>query len=264
MNEIMSTFRLDGRVALVSGAGRGIGARAALALAEAGADVAVLSRTQAQIDEVAEQVRGTGRRAIAIAADASDTEATTAAVERVVSELGRLDVVVSVTGGSPPRPFLKSSDKFLTKSFESNALQGLRLARAAVPHLLSSDAASMVMISSAIGHVVGRGYVGYGAGKAALDHAVRQLAAELNPKSRVNAVSPGAVLTESLEEVAADPKFKAALEEATPMRRIGTVEDIAAAILYLASPASSYVTGQILAVDGGLLTSNFTMPFPDL
>jgi len=178
--------------------------------------------------------------------------------------LGRLDVVVSVTGGSPPRPFLKSSDKFLTKSFESNALQGLRLARAAVPHLSSSDAASMVMISSAIGHVVGRGYVGYGAGKAALDHAVRQLAAELNPKIRVNAVSPGAVLTESLEEVAADPKFKAALEEATPMRRIGTVEDIAAAILYLASPASSYVTGQILAVDGGLLTSNFTMPFPDL
>jgi 7-alpha-hydroxysteroid dehydrogenase len=261
---ILDSYRLDGRVALLSGAGRGIGAAAALALAEAGADVAVLSRTKEQIDAVAERVRALGRRAIAVVSDASDAASTEAAVARAVQELGRLDVVVSVTGGAMPRPFLKTSDDALALAFESNVLQALRLARNAIPHLLGSDAASIVMVSSAIGHVVGRGYVAYGSGKASLDHAVRLLAAEFNPKIRVNAVAPGAVLTDSLEKVAADPTIKAVLERETPLHRIGTVDDIAAAVLYLASPASSYVTGQVLAVDGGLVKSNLEMPFPDL
>jgi len=169
-----------------------------------------------------------------------------------------------VTGGAYPRPFLQTSDDALLDSFRNNVINGLRLVRCAVPHLLSSDGASVVMVSSAIGHVVGRGYVAYGSGKAALDHSVRLLAAELNPKVRVNAVAPGATLTESLEKVAEDPQVKALLERETPLHRLGTVEDIAAAILYLATPASSYVTGQVLAVDGGLIKSNLDMPFDDL
>lgn len=258
-------FRLEGKVALLSGAGRGIGAGAALALAEAGADVAVVARTAEQVEKVAAQVRElTGRRALPIAADAYDPDASAAAVQQVIAQFGRLDVLVSVTGGAMPRPFLSTSDEALLDAFRSNVLNGLRLVRNAVPHLLQSDAASVVMVSSAIGHVVGRGYVAYGSGKASLDHAVRLLAAELNPKIRVNAVAPGATLTSSLEKVAEDPAIKALLERETPMRRIGTVEDIAAAVLYLASPASSYVTGQVLAVDGGLIKSNLDMPFPDL
>ncbi len=260
----LSRFRLDGRVALLSGAGRGIGAASALALAEAGADVAVMARTPEQIETVAEQARALGRRAIAVPTDAADADATAAGVSRVVEELGRLDIVVSVTGGSGPRPFLKTHDDALREAFERNVVHGLRLVRDAVPHLLESDAASVIMTSSAIGHVVGRGYVAYGSGKASLDHAVRLMAAELNPKIRVNAVAPGAVLTESLETVAADPAIKDALEQATPLRRLGDPEDIAAAVLYLASNASSYVTGQVLAVDGGMDTSNMPMPFPDL
>lgn len=262
---VFDGFRLDGRVALLSGAGRGIGAGAALALAEAGADIAICARTAEQLDELAARVRErTGRRALPIVADAYDPDATAVAVERVAGEYGRLDVVVSVTGGAYPRPFLQTGDEVLLDSFRSNVVNGLRLVRCAVPHLLGSDAASVVMVSSAIGHVVGRGYVAYGSGKAALDHSVRLLAGELNPRIRVNAVAPGATLTESLEKVAADPKVKGLLERETPLHRLGTVEDIAAAILYLASPASSYVTGQVLAVDGGLLKSNLDMPFADL
>lgn len=259
-----STFRLDGKVALVAGAGRGIGAASALALAEAGADVAVLSRTAEQIDAVAESLRSLGRRAVAIPTDASDSDAVAAAVERCVGELGRLDAVVSVVGGSMPKPFLDTSDRSLTVGFERNVVDSLRLLRIATPHLLDSDSASVVMISSAVGHVTGRGYVGYGTVKAALDHAVRMLAVELNPKIRVNAVAPGAILTEALEMVFADPEIKATLEANTPLARLGTPEDIAAAVLYLASPASSYVTGQILAVDGGLSVTNMPMPFADL
>lgn len=261
---ISSWFDLGGRVALVSGAGRGIGAASALALAEAGADVAVCARTADEIEDVAERARAFGRRALPVPLDAGDAEAVGKAVTRVADELGGIDVVVSVTGGSMPRPFLDTDDDALRDSFDRNVLHGLRVVRAAVPHLVESDAASVVMLSSAIGHVVGRGYVAYGSGKAALDHAVRLVAAELNPRIRVNAVAPGAVLTDALEVVAADPAMKSALEEATPLRRIGEPDDVAAAVLYLASRASSYVTGQVLAVDGGLAAPNMPMPFPDL
>jgi 7-alpha-hydroxysteroid dehydrogenase len=226
-----SLFRLDGRVALVSGAGRGIGAAVATALAEAGADVAVLARTPEQIESVAEEVRALGRRAIAIPTDAADAAATEAAVARAVAELGGLDVLVPVTGGSMPRPFARTGDDALRESFDRNVVHGLRLVRQAMPHLVHSEAASVVTVSSAIGHVVGRGYVAYGAGKAALEHAVRLLAAELNPRIRVNAVAPGAVLTDALRHVASDPEVTRALEEATPLRRLGTPDDIAAAVL---------------------------------
>lgn len=143
-------------------------------------------------------------------------------------------------------------------------MDGLHLVRTALPHLRQSDAASIVMVSSAIGHVTGRGYVAYGAAKASLDHAVRLLAVELNPRIRINAVAPGAVLTEALAAVADEPDIREAIERATPLRRLGQPEDIAAAVLYLASPASAYVTGQILAADGGLRVTNLDMPFPDL
>lgn len=260
----LSLFRLDGRVALLAGAGRGIGAASALALAEAGADVAVLARTAGQIDDVAGAARELGRRAMAIPTDASDADAVAAAVARTVDELGRLDIVVSVVGGSMPRPFLDTSDDRLRTAFDRNVVDGLRLVRTALPELRRSDAASIVMVSSAIGHVTGRGFVAYGAAKASLDHAVRLLAVELNPRIRINAVAPGAVLTEALAAVADQPEIKEAIEQATPLRRLGRSEDIAAAVLYLASPASAYVTGQVLAVDGGLRVTNLDMPLPDL
>jgi 7-alpha-hydroxysteroid dehydrogenase len=260
----LSLFRLDGRVALVAGAGRGIGAATALALADAGADVVLLSRTAEQIDQVAETVRGLGRRALAVPTDASDPDQVATAVERTVEEMGRLDVVVSVVGGSFPKPFLQTSDRTLSTAFDRNVVDGLRLVRVAIPHLLRSDAASIVMVSSAVGHVTGRGFVAYGAAKAALDHAVRLLAVELNPRIRINAVAPGAILTEALAMVSDQPEILAAIEENTPLRRIGEPDDIAAATLYLASPASSYVTGQLLAVDGGLAVTNLPMPLADL
>jgi 7-alpha-hydroxysteroid dehydrogenase len=260
----LSLFRLDGRVALVAGAGRGIGAATALALADAGADVVLLSRTAEQIDAVAETARGLGRRALALPTDASDPAQVAAAVDRTVAEMGRLDVVVSVVGGSFPKPFLDTSDRSLSMAFDRNVVDGLRLVRLAIPHLLESDAASVVMVSSAVGHVTGRGFVAYGAAKAALDHAVRLLAMELNPRIRINAVAPGAILTEALAMVSDQPEILAAIEEGTPLRRIGEPDDIAAAALYLASPASSYVTGQLLAVDGGLAVTNLPLTLPDL
>lgn len=266
---VRDLFDMQGRVVLVSGAGRGIGAASAVALAEAGADVAVMARSEDQLESVASRIRTLGRRALVLKCDANEADEVSRAVERTVDELGRLDSVVSVVGGSMPQPFMTTRDKDLRQSFENNVVNGLRLVRLCVPHLLraagdSPGNASVVMVSSAIGHVVGRGYVAYGSAKAALDHAVELMAADLNPKIRVNAVAPGAILTEALEVVANDENLRSGIERATPLRRLGVPDDIAAAVLYLASPASGYVTGQILAVDGGITTTNFNFPIPDL
>ena len=263
-NSVANRFRMDGRVALIVGAGRGIGAASAIALAEAGCALVLASRTEPQVTEVAERAAELGVDAVPMASDATDPEACEALVDATVSRFGRLDVLVSVVGGSMPRSFMDTSDRMLGAAFERNVIDGLRLVRLAVPHLLRSDAASVVMVSSAIGHLTGRGYLAYGAAKSAVDHAVRLMANDLNPKIRVNAVAPGAILTEALEFVAEQPEIKDAIEAGTPLHRIGDPEDIAAAVLYLASAASSYMTGQILHIDGGLSTVNVPMPFPDL
>lgn len=261
---ILDAFRLDGKVAVLNGAGRGIGAASALALADAGADVVVLARSKDQLDETADAVRAKGRRALALTCDAMKSDDVNAAVETAVAEMGRLDVVVNVVGGAMPGRFLDATDRALADAWERNVTTGLRLARATVPHLLASGGGSIIMISSAIGHLVGRGYVAYGSVKAAVDHSVRLLAAELSPRIRVNAVAPGAILTDSLAVVMTNDDIRNALEQGTPMRRVGSPSDIAAAVLYLASPASSYVTGQVLAVDGGLSKPNLDIPLPDL
>ncbi len=261
---VRELFDMTGRVALLSGAGRGIGAASALALAEAGADIAVLARTADQIDEVAEAARAFGRRAIAIPTDATDDEALAAAVARTVDELGRLDVVVNVVGGYGPKPFSKTSADDMRAAFDLNVVHGVRLVQESLPHLCESDVASVIMISSAIGHVTGRGWVAYGAAKAALEHTVRLMACDLNPRIRVNAVAPGAIMTDALSGFAADSDIITLLEANTPLRRIGEPDEIAAAVLYLASSASAFVTGEVLAIDGGLRITNMEMPFPDL
>lgn len=260
----LSRFDMAGRVALVAGAGRGIGAASALALAESGADIAVLARSAEQIDAVAGSARDLGRRAVAIPTDMTDHAAIAAAVDDTVGELGRLDTVVNVVGGYGPKPLAATSADDLRASFDLNVVHGVELVRACIPHLRESDTASVVMVSSAIGHVTGRGWVAYGAAKAALDHAVRLMASDLNPAIRVNAVAPGAIMTDALAGFAADSDVIRQLEAGTPLRRIGEPDDVAAAVLYLGSPAAAYVTGQVLAVDGGLRVTNMEMPFPDV
>lgn len=260
---VMSMFRMDGQVAFVNGAGRGIGAASALALAEAGADVAIRARTLSQLEETAEGIRGFGRRALVLQALEEDGD-DTSALERVASELGSLHVLVNVVGGALPGPFMRGSDTKLNEAFDFNVTGPIRMCRAAVPHMLEAGHGSIVNITTTMAHLVARGFSTYGMVKAALDHGTRLLAADLAPRIRVNAVAPGSIHTESLEVIMRDPDIRKAIEDATPLRRLGVPDDIAAAVLYLCSPASAYMTGKTLHVDGGLRVPNFDMGLPDL
>ncbi|MGH9018047.1 MAG: SDR family oxidoreductase [Acidimicrobiales bacterium] len=261
---ILDRFRLTDRVAVVTGAGRGIGAGTAVALAEAGCDVVISARTEDQLAEVAGRIGATGRRALVVPADLNDLDAVAALAPAAKAEFGRLDVVVNNVGGTMPRSFLDTSPRFLEQAFHFNVATAHALTRAAVPLILEGDGGSVVNISSAMGRTQARGFVAYGTAKAALAHYTRLAATDLAPRIRVNAIAVGSVATSALEVVLTDDTLRSTMEAETPLRRIGDPEDIAAAIVYLCSAAGSYVTGKVLEVDGGLDHPNLDMAMPDL
>lgn len=262
---ILDRFRLDDKVAVITGGGRGLGAAIALAFAEAGADVLIASRTESQLEAVAEQVRATGRRAHTVAADLAHPEATAQLAAQAVEAFGKLDIVVNNVGGTMPNTLLTTSTKDLKDAFTFNVGTAHALTLAAVPLMLEhSGGGSIINITSTMGRLAGRGFAAYGTAKAALAHYTRLAALDLSPRIRVNSIAPGSIMTSALDVVASNESLRTPMEKATPMRRLGDPVDIAAAALYLASPAGGYVTGKMLEVDGGLIAPNLDLPLPDL
>jgi 7-alpha-hydroxysteroid dehydrogenase len=264
VTSVLDLFRIDGRVAVITGGGRGIGAASARALAEAGADVVLTARTEAQLEGVAADVRALGRTAVVVACDANDLDALTATVDIARDTFGRLDIVVNNVGGTAPRPFLDSDPRFLEDAFHFNVTTAFALTRAAAPLMLQGDGGSVVNVTSVMHRFVDRGYVGYSTVKAALAQLTRLSAADLAPRIRVNAVAPGSIATDALQIVLETEALRDEMERRTPMKRIGDPVDIAAAVLYLASPAARFVTGAVLEVSGGLASPNLAMDLPDL
>ncbi|MDT5129845.1 MAG: 7-alpha-hydroxysteroid dehydrogenase [Mycobacterium sp.] len=262
---ILDRFRLDDQVAVVTGAGRGLGAAMALAFAEAGADVVIASRTQSQLDEMAEQIRATGRRAHVVVADLAHPDETAKLAAEAIEAFGKLDIVVNNVGGTMPGPLLNTSTKDLRDAFTFNVTTAHALTAAAVPLMLEhSDGGSIINITSAMARLSARGFAAYGTAKAALAQYTRLAALDLAPRIRVNAIAPGSILTSALEIVASNDELRDPMEKATPLRRLGDPLDIAAAAVYLASPAGSFLTGKTLEVDGGLTFPNLDLPIPDL
>jgi len=261
---ILDRFRLTDRVAVVTGAGRGIGAAIALAYADAGADVVLAARTAEQLDAVAAQVRERGRTAVTFPCDLNDLSAISGLVAAAIDEFGHIDIVVNNAGGSAPRAFLDTSDRMFEKAFHFNVTTAFELSKQATPHLLASGRGNIINISSAMGRLRDRGFVAYGTAKAALAHMTRLMAADLAPKVRVNAIAVGSVATSALDVVLTNDDLTRQMVEATPLKRLGEVEDIAATALWLASPAGSFVTGKVVEVDGGIEAPNLPLGLPDL
>jgi len=261
---LAEAFSLTGKVAIVTGAGRGIGAQTAKTYAEAGADVVLAARTKEQLDEVAEVVRGFGRRALVIPSDVNENEAIEDIVAQTMSEFGRIDVVVNNAGGTMPRPFMDTSAGYLERAFHFNVTTAFVLTKAAAPHMLAAGSGAVVNISSAIGRLRDRGFVAYGTAKAALTHMTRLMAADLAPKVRVNAIAVGSIATSALEIVLDNQEIHDEMVRRTPVKRLGVPEDIAYCALYLAAPAGSFVTGKLFEIDGGLEEANLELGLPDL
>ncbi len=261
---ILDQFLVTDQVAIVTGAGRGIGAATAVALAQAGADVVISARSADQLEQVAAQIEAAGRRALVVPADLSDLEAVAGLAAAAADGFGRLDIVVDNLGGTMPRPFLDTSPRYLAEAFHFNVVTAHALNRAAVPLMLEHGGGTIVGISSVMGRVSGRGYLAYGTAKAALAHYTRLAARDLAPKIRVNAIAVGSVATSALDIVLQDDAMRTEMEGSTPMRMIGHPDHIAATVVYLASAAGGYITGKVVEVDGGLDQPNLDFGIPDL
>jgi 7-alpha-hydroxysteroid dehydrogenase len=254
---LLDRFRMTDRVAVVTGAGRGIGRGIALGLAEMGADVVCAARTEREIEATAAAVRGLGRRALPVVCDVTDAAQLEALPGRAIDAFGRLDVLVNNAGGYPPMSVEDTDLPSWEWCMRFNLTSAFVLTRACLPHLRASGAGAVLNVSSAAGRLVQRKFVAYGTAKAALSFMTRQLGAELAPAVRVNALAVGAVETSALAPFLASQEIRARMEELTPMRRIGTVEDVALAALWLCSPAGGWVTGKVVEVDGGTEATNW-------
>jgi 3-oxoacyl-[acyl-carrier protein] reductase len=245
-------FRLDGRVALVTGGGRGIGRAISEALASAGADVLVnYASGEAAAKETAERIATAGGKAEPIGFDVADTKGTEAAIDAAAKRKGRLDIVVSNAGISVDQLLLRLKDEDVDKLVSVNLRGAIAVARASMKHMMRGRWGRLVFVSSVVGEMGNPGQTAYAATKAALLGVTKTLAKEYASRAvTVNAITPGFIetdMTKALPEAVREQMVKA-----TPLARIGTPADVAAATLYLASEEAGYVTGQVLRVNGGL------------
>ncbi len=239
------------RVALVTGGSRGIGRAVALAFARNGADVAFSYRREpAAADETASAIRGLGRRVFYRASDAADATDAARFVEEAASELGRLDVVVPNAGIAPDTGWEEVAPETWTHLLSTLLVGPYATVRAATPHLRVSGG-SVVLVASIAGFSAYPEELPYAAAKAGVISLARSLALALAPQVRVNAVAPGWVRTGMTRELYDDPRSRTAIERSTPRGRWGEPEDVAAAVIFLASDGARFITGETLVVDGG-------------
>ena len=251
---LLDRFRLDGTVAVVTGSGRGIGRGIALGLAEAGADVAVTGRRRHEVAAVAAEVEDRGRRALSWAADLREDGRSEELAQAATDVLGPIGVWVNNAGGSDAKtvqPLAETSDETFRSMVELNLVVAFQGARAAATRMRPGG--SIINITSGAGMRAAPNTGAYAAAKAGVLNLTLTMAAELAPHGiRVNAISPGPVPTEAFLRVLDFTEADLVRLAATvPLGRLGTPEDIAAAVLYLASPAAAWVTGQNILVSGG-------------
>jgi NAD(P)-dependent dehydrogenase (short-subunit alcohol dehydrogenase family) len=248
----LDALRIEGRVAIVTGASRGLGRAMAMALADAGADVAVAARSKADLEDTAHQIEARGRRALVVPTDVSVYGQVEALVARVVATLGGLHIVVNNSGIARVAPLAEMSPEDFARVVEVNLAGTFNGCRAAAAHLIAQGAGKIINLASMLGQAGLPGYTSYGASKGGVMAFTRALAVEwARYNIQVNALAPGWFVTDMNADAFADPKIRDRLLRDVPARRTGRLEEIGPLVVYLASPASDYMTGQTVFLDGG-------------
>ena len=258
----MASFDLTGRTALVTGGSRGIGLAIGAAMAGAGARVVLAARHADEVAAAATQLREAGAQVIGVAANVSKAQDIETLALATEAAFGQVDILVNNAATNVHfGPVLDADDGMWLKMVETNLLSAVRLCRRVVPGMRTRRWGKIVNVASVAGIQPGIGQGVYGALKAALIQLTKSLAQELGPDNiQVNAVAPGLVKTRFASVLHETPAIRAAIERATPLGRIAEPDEIASAVLYLASPAASFTTGTVLVVDGGMTLGSFAAP----
>ncbi len=244
--------QLANQIAVVTGAGRGIGRAIALKFAAEGADVVVISRTQENSDKVAAEIRASGRKAWAFAVEVADASAVNAAAEKILAECGKLDILVNNAGVTRDGLLMRMSDADWDTVVNTNLKGAFLVTKAFVRTFIKQRSGRIINISSVIGLIGNAGQCNYAASKAGLIGFTQSTARELASRGvTVNAIAPGFIDTDMTAEL--NEQLRVEILKKIPLGCLGQSEDIAAAALYLASPSARYVTGQVLTVDGGMV-----------
>lgn len=247
-------FSLHGKVALVTGASRGIGRAIALRLARAGAQVVVCSRKRENVEPVAEEIRAAGGEALAVEAHVGQTEQVEALVARTLETFGRIDIAVNNAATNPHfGPILTADEGQWDKILDTNVKSAFRVAKAVAPHLQAQGGGKIINVASVAGLRPSPAMGVYSVSKAALIMLTQVLAVELAPSNvQVNAIAPGVIKTRFSQVLWQTPTLAEPILKSTPLGRFGEPEDVAGVALFLASPASDYITGAVFLVDGGM------------
>lgn len=252
--KVSDLFNLSGQVAIVTGAGQGIGHAIALAYADAGADVVCAARTLTDVEQVAAQIQASGRKALALSCDVSREQDRQALVSETLEAMGKITHLVNTVGGGGPNDPLTLPPEAFSQYLDFNITTSYALTQLCVPHMQDAGRGNVINITSAAARYIQPHFSAYGAAKAALTHLTKLLAQDFAPKVRVNAIAPGPIVTDALTNLVSE-EILSAMADNTPLKRLGSPEDIAAAALYLATPASGWVTGKVIEVDGGAETT---------
>ncbi len=246
----LDAFSLSGQVAIVTGGGAGIGRAISELFAAAGAAIVVSDLKKETADDTASAIAKAGGKAIGVACDVTNADARRALVDAAVAAYGKVNILVNNAGGGGPKPFDMPMDTF-TWAYELNVFSVFNLSQLCAPHIEKAGGGAILNISSMAGENKNVRMASYASSKAAENHLTRNIAFDLGPKGiRVNAIAPGAIKTAALASVLT-PDIEKAMLKHTPMGRLGEGKDIAYAALFLCSPASSWVSGQVLTVSGG-------------
>jgi NAD(P)-dependent dehydrogenase (short-subunit alcohol dehydrogenase family) len=246
-------INLKGKVALVTGAGRGIGQAIAVTLAKAGADVCVTARTEAQIHQTAELIRSQNRKALAVSADAAEAVSAERVVKKTIAELGGLHILINNAGILLPKPLLKTSAAEYKRVMDTNVMSMFHFIKAAGPHFIENNFGRVVNMASAGAFVAAPNQSIYHASKGAIVMLTKAVAIEwARYNILINAVAPGYIDTDIIAHISSDESILSKYLQAIPLRRLGKIEEVAHLVAFLCSDLASYMTGSVVVADGGL------------